>query len=74
MQSLEWRPLTLDEACIQHIRLMIDFCGGNRKRAAQMLGIGRTSLYRYLKKGKKVSGPAPLLAERQIHLRRCGDR
>ena len=46
----EWRPLSLDEVCTQHIQKVLDVCKGNRLRAAQILGIGRTSLYRYLKK------------------------
>jgi DNA-binding NtrC family response regulator len=29
---------------------MLNRCGGNREATAQFLGIGRTSLYRYLKK------------------------
>jgi DNA-binding NtrC family response regulator len=32
-----------------HIHRVLDICQGNRLRAAQVLGIGRTSLYRYLK-------------------------
>jgi transcriptional regulator with PAS, ATPase and Fis domain len=32
-----------------HIHRILDMCQGNRLRAAQVLGIGRTSLYRYLK-------------------------
>jgi transcriptional regulator with PAS, ATPase and Fis domain len=32
-----------------HIHRVLDMCQGNRLRAAQVLGIGRTSLYRYLK-------------------------
>jgi len=45
-----WRPLTLDEVRRQHIERMLETCQGNRLRAAQMLGIGRTSLYRFLKR------------------------
>jgi DNA-binding NtrC family response regulator len=33
-----------------HIRRVLGMCQGNRLRAAQFLGIGRTSLYRYLKR------------------------
>jgi DNA-binding NtrC family response regulator len=44
-----WRPLSLEEVRKVHIQRVIDMCQGNRLRAAQILGIGRTSLYRYLK-------------------------
>jgi transcriptional regulator of acetoin/glycerol metabolism len=33
-----------------HIQKVLQMCNGNRLRAAQILGIGRTSLYRYLKR------------------------
>src|SRR5208282_1789654 len=45
----DWRPLSLDEVRKVHIQRVLDMCQGNRLRAAQILGIGRTSLYRYLK-------------------------
>ena len=44
------RPLTLDEVRREHIERVLQTCQGNRLRAAQMLGIGRTSLYRFLKR------------------------
>ena len=50
-----WRPIPLEEVRRQHIRRVLDSCEGNRVRAAQMLGIGRTSLYRFLKKTEKKS-------------------
>jgi two-component system response regulator HydG len=46
----DWRPLSLEEVRKQHIQRVLEMCQGNRLRAAQMLGIGRTSLYRYLKR------------------------
>jgi DNA-binding NtrC family response regulator len=46
----EWRPLSLDEVRKVHIQRVLGMCQGNRLRAAQILGIGRTSLYRYLKR------------------------
>src|SRR5579872_2790795 len=49
-----WRPLPLDEIRNEHIDRVLELCAGNRVRAAQMLGIGRTSLYRYLKREGKV--------------------
>lgn len=45
-----WRPLTLEEVRQEHIERVLQSCQGNRLRAAQMLGIGRTSLYRFLKR------------------------
>jgi transcriptional regulator with PAS, ATPase and Fis domain len=45
----EFRPLSLEEMRRIHIHRVLDMCQGNRLRAAQVLGIGRTSLYRYLK-------------------------
>ncbi len=48
-----WRPLPLAQVRQQHIERVLEMCGGNRLRAAQMLGIGRTSLYRFLKRSGK---------------------
>jgi transcriptional regulator of acetoin/glycerol metabolism len=45
----EFHPLSLEEMRKIHIHRVLDMCQGNRLRAAQVLGIGRTSLYRYLK-------------------------
>ncbi len=48
-----WRPLPLDEVRRIHIQRVLEMCKGNRVRASQMLGIGRTSLYRFLKHANK---------------------
>ncbi|HWG58684.1 MAG TPA: sigma-54 dependent transcriptional regulator [Candidatus Acidoferrales bacterium] len=48
-----WRPLPLDEVRGIHIQRVLEMCRGNRVRAAQVLGIGRTSLYRFLKRSQK---------------------
>lgn len=50
LESDDWRPLSLDEVRKLHIQRVLELCQGNRLRAAQILGIGRTSLYRYLKR------------------------
>ena len=50
MNGDEWRPLSLEEVRKMHIQRVLEMCQGNRLRAAQILGIGRTSLYRYLKR------------------------
>jgi DNA-binding protein Fis len=42
------KVLTLDEICDRHVRWVLRHCRGNRVAAAQLLGIGRTTLYRYL--------------------------
>jgi transcriptional regulator of acetoin/glycerol metabolism len=46
----DWRPLSLDAVRKNHIQKVLGICHGNRLRAAHILGIGRTSLYRYLKR------------------------
>jgi transcriptional regulator of acetoin/glycerol metabolism len=49
----------LEEVRKVHIHKVLQMCNGNRLRAAQILGIGRTSLYRYLKRdGCDVSSRA----------------
>jgi DNA-binding NtrC family response regulator len=53
-----WRPLPLNEVRRQHIRRVLEMCQGNRVRAAQLLGIGRTSLYRFLKRSGKIPAGA----------------
>ena len=50
-----WCPLPLAEMRRMHIRRVLETCNGNRVRAARMLGIGRTSLYRFLKSSDKQS-------------------
>lgn len=49
------RPLPLSELRQIHIRRILVTCNGNHARAARMLGIGRTSFYRFLKRSDKQS-------------------
>lgn len=56
--AADWRPLPLDEVRRIHIQRVLESCNGNRVRAAQMLGIGRTSLYRFLKRTGKQAAAA----------------
>ena len=49
----DWQPLPLSEMRRIHIHRVLETCHGNRVRAARMLGIGRTSLYRFLKSADK---------------------
>jgi DNA-binding NtrC family response regulator len=51
------RSLSLGEMRKMHIQRVLDICKGNRLRAAQILGIGRTSLYRYLKRDGENAKP-----------------
>jgi len=39
----DWRPLIAREVRKLHIQRVLNVCRGNRLRAAQILGIGRTS-------------------------------
>jgi DNA-binding NtrC family response regulator len=49
-----WRPMPLEQVRRMHIERVLEMCKGNRVRAAQVLGIGRTSLYRFLKRAQKA--------------------
>ncbi|MGC2733454.1 MAG: sigma-54 dependent transcriptional regulator [Candidatus Acidiferrales bacterium] len=53
-----WSPLPLDEVRSVHIQRVLEMCHGNRVRTAQVLGIGRTSLYRFLKRSDKQKASA----------------
>ena len=57
-QGDDWKPLSLEEVRKGHIQRVLEMCQGNRLRAAQVLGIGRTSLYRYLKRDRYGAGKA----------------
>ncbi len=41
---------TLDDVCDIYIQQVLALCGGNRLWASEVLRIGRTSLYRYMRK------------------------
>ncbi len=56
--GLDWRPVPLDEIRRVHIERVLEACNGNRVKAAHMLGIGRTSLYRFLKRSSKRAAVA----------------
>jgi DNA-binding NtrC family response regulator len=55
MADHDWRAVPLDEVRREHIERVLATCNGNRVRAAHTLGIGRTSLYRFLKRSRKQS-------------------
>jgi two-component system, NtrC family, response regulator AtoC len=42
--------LTLDEVEMRHIRRVLEACGGNRTRAAEVLGVSRKTLYSKLQR------------------------
>jgi len=51
--------LPLREICAIHVRSVVAACGGNKKQAAYVLGIGRTTLFRYLKRDTaKANAPS----------------
>lgn len=40
--------MTIREVTVSHARRVLDYCGGNKKKAARILGIGRQTLYNLL--------------------------
>jgi DNA-binding NtrC family response regulator len=58
-----WLPLPLEEVRRIHINRVLEVSHGNRVRAAQLLGIGRTSLYRYLKRANRPMKAAARTAQ-----------
>jgi DNA-binding NtrC family response regulator len=58
LAEVVWQPLPLAEVRRIHIQQVLVACKGNRVRAAQTLGIGRTSLYRYMKRASLAKGDA----------------
>ena len=50
----DWMPMSLNALRKLHVRRVLEMCQGNRVRAAQILGVGRTSMYRYIKQDSKV--------------------
>lgn len=47
LKSVESFPPTLQELCDLYVQRVLDICEGNCVRAANILGIGRTTLCRY---------------------------
>jgi DNA-binding NtrC family response regulator len=43
-----FEPVSLGVIELRHIRRMVEHCGGNKRKAAELLGIDRTTLYRKL--------------------------
>jgi len=65
-ESEDWRPLSLDVVRKNHIQKVLGICHGNRLRAAHILGIGRTSLYRYLKRDGWETSARPKPASTEL--------
>ena len=48
-EALSWRPESLEKIQKKHIRKVLEHTGGNKKKAAEILGIERCTLYSKLK-------------------------
>jgi two-component system, NtrC family, response regulator HydG len=51
--SRETSIATLDEVCERYVKQVMQQCDGDMVRAARALGIGKTTVYRYMKRGHK---------------------
>jgi len=52
----DWKPLSLEVMRKLHIKRVLEMYHGHRLQAARALGIGRTSLYRHLRKDSRDTG------------------
>jgi DNA-binding NtrC family response regulator len=53
-----WKQLTLKEMGLLHIERVLDMCNGSRTQSARILGIGRTTLHRYIRRMRQAAAPA----------------
>jgi transcriptional regulator with PAS, ATPase and Fis domain len=53
--SVGGEPMTLAEMEREHILKVLKSAGGNRSKAAEILGIGKTTLWRKLKEAGEIS-------------------
>ncbi len=49
-QEAERMGMTLDQVKMEHVKSVVEQCGGNLTQASEMLGINRQTLYNYLKR------------------------
>lgn len=55
--SAPFEPRPLEEVEAEHILAVLRYCKGNRSRAAQLLGIGRNTLWRKLSAFERAQDP-----------------
>lgn len=60
MMALDRPEVPHNEICNTYISRVLEMCGGSRTETARMLGIGRTSLYRFLRRDNERHHSAAL--------------